>query len=108
MAKSIIYKGFISLQGGSFLFGWIHEHCTGTNRRVRKWAAKEQVRRRLYSWKQRSLHFHSKTTRIKRSRKLIPMTELMYFPFFGAIAIIPVFFLYYYITWGSWELFINN
>ena len=42
------------------------------------------------------------------TKSISPMTELMYFPLFGAIAIIPVFFLYYYVTWVSWELFINN
>jgi len=33
---------------------------------------------------------------------------LPFYPVLALFAVLPVFLVYYYLTWLSWELFINN
>jgi len=30
------------------------------------------------------------------------------YPYLAVVAVVPVYFAYYYLTWIAWELFINN
>lgn len=48
------------------LFGWLHEHRTGSNRGICQWSAEKQIRRCIYPWQQCALHFNTKETSIVR------------------------------------------
>lgn len=48
------------------LFGWLHEHCIGSNGRICKRSIEKQIRRCIHPRKQCAIHFNAEATSVNR------------------------------------------